>query len=320
MVSVLMTTYNGEKYIAETIRSVLAQTYADFEFIIVDDCSTDSTADIVSSFKDSRIKLICNPRNLGISGASNAGLDACRGKYIVRHDHDDISLPDRFAKQVAFMDANPDIGASGTWYAEFGGRNRVKRNVSNPDELAVKLLRGCYIQHPTSIISKDVLDKYSIRYRENLKVANDYCLWLDILGRAKVANIPEILFKYRIHKTQTGMRYANTVADEYFFARKSFFARYASPLSDSEIKIFSDGLIDGSLCRGAKSDTVYGEIADVAQKLVLFNRRNKIFCESALRKFLQKMYAKRCMQNALKFGGYFHLKNILKRKLLEVGL
>lgn len=320
MVSVLMTTYNGEKYIAETIGSVLAQTYADFEFIIVDDCSTDSTAEIASSFKDSRIRLIRTPRNLGISGASNAGLDACSGKYVIRHDHDDISLPERFAKQIAFMDANPDIGASGTWYAEFGGRNRTKRNVSNPDYLEVKLLRGCYIQHPTSIIRKEVLDKYSIRYRENLKVANDYCLWLDILGRAKLANIPEILFKYRIHNTQTGARYANVVRSEYVFARKSFFSRYGSPLTDSEIKIFSDALMDGSLFRGAKSDAVYDEFASVAQKLLLFNRKNKIFSEIALKKFLQKMYAKRCMQNALKLGGYFHLKNILKHKMSEIGL
>lgn len=315
-----MTTYNGEKYIAETIGSVLAQTYADFEFVIVDDCSTDSTAEIISSFRDSRIRLIRTPRNLGISGASNAGLEDCRGKYVIRHDHDDISLPERFAKQVAFMDANPDIGASGTWYAEFGGRNRIKRNVSNPDYLAVKLLRGCYIQHPTSIIRKEVLDAHSIRYRENLKVANDYCLWLDILGRAKLANIPEILFKYRIHKTQTGARLANSVSGEYAFARKCFFARYGSPLSDSEIEIFSDGLIDGALCRGAKSDAVYAELADIAQKLVLFNRRSKIFYEPALKKFLQKMYGKRCMQNALRLGGYFHLNKILKRKMSEVGL
>ena len=313
-----MTTYNGQRYISETMRSLLAQTYKDFEFIIVDDGSSDATAEIVNSFKDSRIKLIVNKRNLGISGAANAGLGFCNGKYIVRHDQDDISLPQRIEREVAFMEANPKIGVCGTWYKEFGERKKTKRNVANPESLAVKLLRGCYIQQPTAIIRKSVLDKFSIRYRENLAVANDYCMWLDMLGRCKFANIPEVLFKYRIHKTQTGKRYKSVVRKEYAFSRKQFFGRYENSLTDAEIEMFSYNLIDGDLPAPEQARAEYDKLGEIAVKIIGFNRLNKIWDETELVKFLRKMWRKLCIKNAFGSIGYFRLKKILETKLKEL--
>ncbi len=314
MVTVLITTYNGSDYIKETIESVLSQTYKDFEFILVDDCSKDSTVDIIKSFDDPRIKLIQNEHNLGISGASNVGLAAAKGKYIVRCDQDDISLPDRIQKQVEFMEAHPEIGASGTWYREFGGHNRVKRNIANAEKLSVALLRGCYIQHPTSILRKSVLDDYGITYRENLRVANDYALWLDMLGHCKLANIPEILFKYRIHKKQTGARFSSAVSTEFKFARKEFFKRYESDISDVDIDLFSDFLIDGRL------DVVsnpFEATAHVVQKIIRFNKKHKIWDSDCLTQFFTKMWRKRAFKNMFKFGGYFRSMKILKDAIGE---
>ncbi len=108
--SVVMPLYNAARYLRPAIESILNQTYTDFEFIIVDDCSTDETPAILDSYPDPRIVRLRNPQNLGIVGALNRGLEAARGQYIARMDGDDIALAERFAQQVAWLDAHPNIG------------------------------------------------------------------------------------------------------------------------------------------------------------------------------------------------------------------
>ena len=113
-ISVVMPAYNAENYIREAIDSILAQTFRDFEFLIIDDGSTDHTVEIIRSYSDSRIRLYQNERNMGVAATLNRGLDLARGEYIARMDADDISLPERFAKQAAYMDAHPDVAVCGS--------------------------------------------------------------------------------------------------------------------------------------------------------------------------------------------------------------
>ena len=124
LVSVVMPAYNVEKYVEEAVHSILAQTFCDFEFIIVDDGSTDRTHDILRSFSDPRIRLIFNEKNEGNYPARNRGCRLARGKYIAVMDADDVAMPERLEKQVKYMEEHPDVLACGTAY-RLMGRNKV---------------------------------------------------------------------------------------------------------------------------------------------------------------------------------------------------
>ncbi len=113
-VSVIMSAFNAEAYLREAVDSILAQTFGDFELIVVDDASTDRTLEIVAEYSDPRIRVIRNPSNLGVGGARNRGLRLARGKYIAMHDADDTSVPDRLAQQVTYLDAHPEVGLIGS--------------------------------------------------------------------------------------------------------------------------------------------------------------------------------------------------------------
>lgn len=124
MASVIMAAYNAQEYIAEAIESILKQTFTDFEFIIIDDASTDNTSAIIHSYDDGRIKLIKNTVNLGLTKSLNIGLKHANGKYIIRTDADDVNLIDRFEKQIKYMESNPHIMLSSCSMIIFGGGYR----------------------------------------------------------------------------------------------------------------------------------------------------------------------------------------------------
>ena len=125
-VTVLMPVYNGEKYLKEAITSILLQTFDDFEFLIINDGSSDASVDIIQSFRDPRIRLVHNDTNIGLIATLNKGLKLAHGKYVARMDQDDISLPRRLEKQTYFMDNNPDVGVCGTWIKLFMGLDYIK--------------------------------------------------------------------------------------------------------------------------------------------------------------------------------------------------
>lgn len=196
-VSVLMPAYNSEKYIAEAIESILNQTFTDFEFIIINDGSTDNTAKIVRQYTDKRIKFIDNKKNQGLIAVLNQGLDLCRGEYIARMDSDDISRPQRFEKQVKYMDENPDVGVLGTSIEQFGDLNKLciyKSTISYMD-----LVQSCTIAHPTVFIRRDILQKYAIRYKSEYVHAEDYNLWAQLIKVTKIHNLTDTLLRYRWH-------------------------------------------------------------------------------------------------------------------------
>ena len=139
-VTVLMPVYNCEAYVGEAIDSILGQSFTDFEFLIIDDASNDNTVSVIQSFTDSRIRLIEKPRNTGYTNSLNYGLTIAKGEYIARMDGDDISLPERFAKQVTFMDAYPEVVACGTTYSIIGS-SEIKNVPLNHDDIKVQLLQ-----------------------------------------------------------------------------------------------------------------------------------------------------------------------------------
>ena len=195
-VSVVMPTYNAEKYLKEAIDSILAQTFTDFELLIVDDNSKDKTIDIIKSYQDPRIKLIEGP-NKGIAAALNKGIREARGKYIARMDADDISLPDRFKKQVEFLEKHEDISLVGSWQHHFGLYDSYHRPPSEPEVLKTVILLGCEMCHSTVMFRKDDFVSRHLFYPEN-SPQEDFELWSKAIGELKLANIPEVLGEYRV--------------------------------------------------------------------------------------------------------------------------
>lgn len=197
-ISVIMPAYNAEKYIAEAINSILSQTFTDFEFIIINDASTDSTKEIVESFQDQRIKLLNNEQNKGVAKSLNIGIATAKGKYIARMDADDISLPQRFQTQINFMEQNTDIDICGSWAETFGcNQNTIKHPLLH-SEIRDKSFFACSMTHPT-IIFKRILN---LQYSSDFPRAEDYDLWCRKINELKFANVPDFLIRYRTHEYQ----------------------------------------------------------------------------------------------------------------------
>jgi glycosyltransferase involved in cell wall biosynthesis len=198
-VSVVMSVYNAEKYLAGAIESILNQTFQDFEFIIVNDASTDSTEEILKQFDDPRIKIIKNSENLGLTESLNIGIKTTKGKYIARMDGDDISLPERLEKQFSFMEMNPAVGLLSSWYNFINETEKRLKACYLPVEdktLRERLIHINQFCHGAAMIRKEALDTVGL-YRTFFRYAQDYDLWLRISERYDLHNMPEILYLYR---------------------------------------------------------------------------------------------------------------------------
>lgn len=212
-VSVLMCVFNTNlTHLKESIDSITNQTFINWQFIIVDDGN--KSVELKAYLKnkahsDSRIKLIVNKTNLGLTKSLNIGLKYCTGKYVARMDSDDISLPDRLFKQFCYMESHPDIDILGCNVKQFGDNDihvaKFRNYVSGDlERFNIKMLfNNVGPIHPTVMIKKSFLDNYQIEYREDIKKAQDYALWLDCLKvGGHFACLTECLLYYRIHDGQ----------------------------------------------------------------------------------------------------------------------
>ncbi len=203
-ISVVMPAYNAERFIKQAIESILAQTFTDFEFIIINDGSKDATEGIIKSFLDPRIVYIENPENRGLSYSFNHGIRAARGKYIARMDADDVSLPVRFKTQFDFLETHPDISILGSSMIEIDENGRRKIFLRRePTHLGIKWssLFSTPMYHPTIMARTEVLREH--QYNEELSNSEDYELWSRLLFKTHVrfANIVRPLFYYRAYST-----------------------------------------------------------------------------------------------------------------------
>lgn len=224
--SVIMPTYNASKYIKEALESILTQSFQDFELLIIDDNSTDETINIINSFENSKIRIIKGDCK-GISAALNKGLKEAKGEYIARMDADDISLPERFEKQITFLDQNPEIGILGTKATAFfeDGRTCDWGDIQAfPTDL--DMLFECVVCHPTVMFRKSILEKHNLEYNPEMRWAEDQELWFRALKITKFANIMAPLHKYRVIEQNASTKYKN-VGDEFVWGlRKEIFEKY----------------------------------------------------------------------------------------------
>ena len=216
-VTVLMTVYNGEKYLRECMDSVLDQTFSDFEFLIIDDRSSDGSEDIISSYKDKRIRLIKNDVNLGQVKSLNIGLDNAQGEYIARMDQDDAMMKNRLERQVDFLDRRPDISAVGTWGEVMDENGKVfmktRLPLRNEEIIGAALFCGYLLMHPSVVLRKDAIVGAG-KYNEDIAFSEDYNLWTRLLLRKhKLANMPEYLIRFRYHKKSSSRQFPEIQVD-----------------------------------------------------------------------------------------------------------
>lgn len=198
LISCVMSTYNRYEYVPEAVESILSQTYSNFELIVVlEKCENQEKIEkILKKYNDHRIIIIKNTERLGFSKSLNVGFDIAKGKYIARMDDDDISLPQRFEKQVEFLENNPDIGICGTNAKFFGKYNTVIGVETDPETLkTITLFRTPFI-HPTVMMNRELINKYKLRYDPNY-FTEDYELWSRAVACFPISNIDEILLHYR---------------------------------------------------------------------------------------------------------------------------
>lgn len=199
-VSVLMSVYNDAPYLREAVDSILNQTFTDFEFIVVDDASTDETPSILDSYTDSRIVRLHNTVNLGLTKSLNRGLSIAKGEYIVRQDANDISLPGRVAKQLSFMETKPQTVASSTDYIQFWqevGQETYVRMPQTDSQIREKVFYAHVLCHAGAMLKRSGLQEIG-GYNEAFELAQDRDLWLRLLEYSKLANLPEPLYKVRM--------------------------------------------------------------------------------------------------------------------------
>jgi glycosyltransferase involved in cell wall biosynthesis len=200
-VTVLMSVYNSEKYLKEAIDSILNQTYKNFDFLIINDGSTDKSQAIIKSYNDSRIRLINHETNLGLIASLNKGLHLVNSEYIARMDSDDISFPERLEKQVSFMEKHPEVGICGTWLVTFGDRKgEIWKYPADPMEIKAHLMFNTKLAHATVLMRPAFLSKYNLNYNPEYVHVEDWELWQKASLYFNIVNIPEVLYKYRIHE------------------------------------------------------------------------------------------------------------------------
>jgi glycosyltransferase involved in cell wall biosynthesis len=217
-----MSVYNGEKFLKEAVDSILCQTYSDFEFIIINDASTDKTKEILGTYSDKRLRIVNNIQNIGLTRSLNKGLTEAKGEYIARMDSDDISLPERLDMQKRFMDSHPDIVCAGTGLIlidSFGNVTNSKTVIVGSEMLKFFLILKNHIAHSSVIFRKKNIQQVG-GYDDSVRYAQDYNLWSKLLSNGcKIENIQKPLLKYRLH-TQS-ITQGNNKDEAYYSAIKT---------------------------------------------------------------------------------------------------
>lgn len=213
-VSVIMAVYNGERHVREAIDSILCQTFEDFEFLIINDGSTNGTREVVLSYGDARIRLVDNEKNNGQTRSLNRGLRLARGQFVARQDADDISEPERLANQVAFLEKRSEVALLGSWYKEVDTEGKLiacRRLPCDWTNIRWSLLFYCPFVHTSVMMRKSVVLGQIGFYNEAFEYSQDFELWCRIARRLPVANLAECLVRFRINPSSMTATYRDKV-------------------------------------------------------------------------------------------------------------
>lgn len=253
ILSVVMAVYNSDRFVREAVHSILSQSFSDFEFIIVDDGSTDRTSEILHSFRDERIVCLRNDVNVGQTKSLNIGIRKSQGRYIARMDADDVALSDRFSLQIEFLENHPEIAVVGGSYVDVDERGRRLRWHRVPtDSLEIKAflcgsgdLSAWCVAHPTVMIRRDALFEaglYDESLGEGRGYPQDYELWSRMTAKYRFANISKPVLKYRILPTSDSRHFSERQIKERFLVTRRKIKRCLPDISPEDLSILSSML------------------------------------------------------------------------------
>ena len=301
LVSVVMPVYNAENYVKKAIISVLEQTYTNIELILINDGSTDNSLDIMKEFhnKDNRVKLISR-ENKGLVYSLNEGIKSALGEYIVRMDADDICLLNRIEKQVNFMKQHKEVGVCGGWVQFFGKniKSVIWKLPLTSEELKVRLLFSVPLAHPSVIIRKKIILENELFYDADYKHAEDYELWSRVVDYTNLANLPEVILKYRLSDTSVTYLAENSKDDKRYQTIKKIFSKTLEKLGiENEDKLNKLHYILCSDDRIKAKNLNFRTIHHYFLKIIGANKSKKVYEERVLENYLSGTYFKASVLN-----------------------
>lgn len=246
-VSVIMSIYNEPiGWIRQSVQSILCQSYNNFEFIIVNDNPGREDNEVLLREirnADKRVVTLSNQINIGLTKSLNRALSIARGEYIARMDADDMSLPQRFEKQVCYLDSHPEIVALGSWTGMIDERGcrlpGISRYEVDPKWLRALIIQNSQVAHPASMFRR-LINDHTVCYDETVKYAQDYSLWVSLLHFGEITNLPEVLFCYRNSDNQITRAKLTEQQECAKYAQRRAFAMFGMPASQSFLDTFSD--------------------------------------------------------------------------------
>lgn len=276
-----MSVYNTpEEWLRQAIQSILSQTYTNFEFIIILDCPTDDSAEIISEYEksDSRIKVVKNNCNMGLTYNLNCAVKIAKGEYIARMDSDDISLPDRFKKQLIFMESHKNIAVVGSYVCGFNDKQNdipIMNNCTNRTEYDRIRMLVCNagVVHSTAFIRRSFLSAHNINYDLLYKKSQDYGLWSDITMQGGVIKcIEEVLVLYRISNNQITHKFSDQQID----AVKRIMGKQLRLLVDLD-EISNEDILINYLLAHYSSEVSCNDIIKYADKIIRYNNSKGLY-------------------------------------------
>ena len=281
-VTVLMPTYNVAPYVKEAIESVLRQTYKDFELLVIDDCSKDNTVEVVRAIDDPRIRVEQNEHNLGLADNLNRGLSLITTEYVARMDGDDIAEPFWLEKEVAVLDANPEIGICSGGFERFGSVKSLVRFPERNEDCLANMLFECSVIVPTYRMT--LYRDNGLHYKTSAFPAEDYRFWAECLRVTKMYNVQETVFHYRMHPTQIcSSRHAEQ--EKKVAEVRRYMLEWLNPdFNAEEVDYYTGQFMSAEI--SSKED--YNEREMFCRKMLERNRAVGHFDEGALRQRLDK--------------------------------
>lgn len=289
--SILMPIHNCRPYVGLAVQSILSQSFTDYELIVIDDASTDGSADEVRAINDPRVRVIRNETNLRVAGSLNNGLAIATGRYIARMDGDDLCAPGRLGAQIAYLESHPQVGVCGCWAKYFGvGIPHVFRAPTEPHEVAAFMLFQNPLCHPSVMIRRSCLDDTGLAYDPTFTFSEDYDLWTRLEPHTQLANLPQVLVHIRQHPSSVSRQFADTMsAQTNVILRRMFKRLQLDP--DEETLLFHF-----RLGRGSRLDSM-AEL-DRAERwlkeLIQLNRSQAVFDVDAFLRVTASVWFRVC--------------------------
>lgn len=294
-VSVVLPVYNVAVHIQSTIESLLRQTFQDFELLVLDDYSTDDTVARVAAITDSRLHLICNPKNLGRAGTDNAALAHVRGQYIAKMDGDDICYPERLAKQVAYLDAHPEVNIVGSFMQNFGASTYLNRYPAQPADTQVLTLFTLPTGNPSAMMRTSLFAELGMRYDDSLRQTEDYDFCARYIQQLRIATIQEPLVEYRVpHQVRKKdiLSERATVSD---VVREQLLRTWGIPFTARELQVYNTI----AMLERPGNDIALEEVDAWLRKLLRYNEQQPLFERAALQRGLAERWFETCYAQPL---------------------